>query len=55
MSVFICVLTDEDEELQPPEGIPFQWITIDRLEDYPFPKANHIFFPILREYFKSRG
>jgi A/G-specific adenine glycosylase len=51
MSVFICVLTNDEENVQPLEGVPFQWITIDQLEDYPFPRANHKFFPILREYF----
>ena len=55
MSVFICAIAGDDENVQPPEGIPFQWITVNQLEDYPFPKANHKFFPILREYFISRG
>ena len=55
MSVFICVLPSEDEELHPPEGLPWQWITVDQLNDYPFPKANHKFFPILREFFTKRG
>jgi A/G-specific adenine glycosylase len=53
MSVFICAFVNEDEDVRPPGEIPFQWITIDRLEDYPFPKANHKFFSILREYFRT--
>jgi A/G-specific adenine glycosylase len=55
MSVFVCALAGDDEDVHPPEGIPFQWITVDELEYYPFPKANHKFFPILREYFTQRG
>jgi A/G-specific adenine glycosylase len=55
MSVFICVLTNGEGDVHPPEGVPFQWITVDQLDDYPFPKANHKFFPILREYFTSIG
>jgi len=55
MSVFICVLADDERDVYPPEGVPFQWITVDKLADYPFPKANHKFFPILRKYFTSIG
>ncbi|MCP5051847.1 MAG: A/G-specific adenine glycosylase [bacterium] len=52
MSVFICGLNGR--EVHQPEGHSFQWITIDRLEDYPFPGANHKFFPRLRDYFHPR-
>jgi A/G-specific adenine glycosylase len=54
MSVFVCAFAAEDEDVHPPAGIPFQWITVDQLEDYPFPGANHKFFPRLRDYFTSR-
>jgi A/G-specific adenine glycosylase len=53
MSVYICRLRQED--VHPSEDQAFQWITIDELENFPFPKANHKFFPILREYFTKRG
>jgi A/G-specific adenine glycosylase len=53
MSVFVCALAGEAEEVHPQVGAPFQWITVDELEKYPFPKANHKFFPILREYSRA--
>lgn len=53
MSVFICVFINDEKDVNPPEEVPWQWITVDQLEDYPFPKANHKFFPMLREYFRT--
>jgi A/G-specific adenine glycosylase len=50
MSVFICRLIGET--INQPEGRPFRWITVEQLEDYPFPGANHKFFPRLRDYFR---
>lgn len=47
--------TRDHEEVNPPKGIRFSRITIDELENFPFPKANHMFFPLLREYFKTRA
>lgn len=32
---------------------PHQWITINQIDDFPFPGANHKFFPILRSYMKT--
>lgn len=32
---------------------PFHWISIHQIDDFPFPGANHKFFPILRTYFKK--
>ena len=29
---------------------PVKWITMDQIEKYPFPGANHKFFPELKEY-----
>jgi len=55
MSVFICVLTNDEGDVRPPGGVPFQWITAAELEKFPFPKANHKFFSMLREYFTPRG
>ena len=46
MSVFLCRL--EDETVQLPEGPESRWITNDELDQYPFPKANHKFFPALK-------
>ena len=51
MSVFICRLKEGD--VHPPQDQPFQWITAAELERYPFPGANHKFFPALREFFSA--
>ena len=32
---------------------PFQWISIHQIDGFPFPGANHKFFPILRSYYKK--
>jgi A/G-specific adenine glycosylase len=48
MSVFICRLLRDI--VKQPEGHPYRWITIDELDQYPFPGANHKFFPELREF-----
>jgi A/G-specific adenine glycosylase len=53
MSVFICRL--KVGEAQPTGGLAFRWITIDELDDYPFPGANHKIFPALREYINFKG
>jgi A/G-specific adenine glycosylase len=50
MSIFICDL--ENNIFLSAGNLPFKWITINDLDKYPFPKANHKFFPELREYFK---
>jgi A/G-specific adenine glycosylase len=31
---------------------PHAWVEGDELKNYPFPAANHKFFPVLKEYFK---
>jgi A/G-specific adenine glycosylase len=49
LTVFICHLIGED--VQQPEGHPFKWIAIDEIEEFPFPGANHKFFPQLKHYF----
>ncbi|MCX6581697.1 MAG: A/G-specific adenine glycosylase [Candidatus Aminicenantes bacterium] len=49
MSPFICQLKHGD--IHPQENRPFRWITISELDIYPFPGANHKFFPRLKEYF----
>jgi A/G-specific adenine glycosylase len=51
MSVFICRLKQGD--VQPPPNQPFQWITAEELERYPFPGANHKFFPALKAFFSK--
>jgi A/G-specific adenine glycosylase len=55
MSVFVCRLSAEDIEVRSEAGHPFQWITITELEKYPFPGANHKFFPALKEFIGSAG
>jgi len=50
MSVFICSLPEGPDSVKQPEGHPFCWISIDQLEDFPFPGANHKFFPQLKGF-----
>ncbi len=49
MSVFLCALTG-DRDIHPSPGIDYRWITADELDDYPFPGANHKFFPTLKSF-----
>ncbi len=49
MRVFICGL--KGQQVIQPEGHEYRWITIAQLDEYPFPGANHKFFPRLREFF----
>lgn len=49
LSPFICRLKNEDVHLQ--LNNPFHWITIDELDIYPFPGANHKIFPYLKKFF----
>lgn len=51
MTPFICRLKSAD--VHPQENQPFRWITIAELDAYPFPGANHKFFPQLRAFFKQ--
>jgi hypothetical protein len=30
--------------------VDHRWIKIEKLDVYPFPKANHKFFPALKEF-----
>ena len=46
MYPFICRLKSGD--VHPPGNLPFRWITVDQLDEYPFPGANHKFFSQLR-------
>jgi A/G-specific adenine glycosylase len=50
LHVFLCGIKNSR-----PKGMkqqPIQWITVDQIEIYPFPGANHKFFPELKEYLK---
>lgn len=51
LNVFLCAIKRGQ-----PKGMnrqPIQWITINQIETYPFPGANHKFFPELKEYLKK--
>jgi A/G-specific adenine glycosylase len=50
MTPIICRL--KSENVHPRERQPFLWITIDELNAYPFPGANHKFFPLLKTLLK---
>jgi len=53
MTVFLCRPAAED--VQPMEDHPCQWIAINELDAYPFPGANHKFFPALRDFFAEEN
>jgi len=56
MTVFICQIgLESNEEITAVKGRPFRWITIEELMAYPFPGANHKFFPKLKDYYKKKG
>jgi A/G-specific adenine glycosylase len=46
MDVFICRLIGGRVRLRGP--VASRWITIEQIDAYPFPKANHKFLPALR-------
>ena len=47
MDVFCCRYISGKVKLDGP--VDHRWISLDELDDYPFPKANHKFFPELRQ------
>jgi len=47
VDVFICDNVSGIVALNGP--VDHQWITLEQIDDYPFPKANHKFIPRLRE------
>jgi A/G-specific adenine glycosylase len=48
MDVFCCSYISGKVKLNGP--VDHRWIKLDKLDDYPFPKANHKFFPALKQY-----
>jgi A/G-specific adenine glycosylase len=48
MDVFCCSYISGKVKLNGP--VDHRWITLDKLDDYPFPKANHKFFPELMKF-----
>jgi len=48
MDVFCCSHVSGRVRLKGP--VDHRWISLQKLGDYPFPKANHKFMPQLREY-----
>lgn len=49
MDVFVCRYVSGSVTLNGP--VDHRWITIGEIEQYPFPKANHKFIPILKNHF----
>ena len=47
MDVFSCTYVSGRVKLNGPAD--YRWIKLDKIEDYPFPKANHKFFPQLKK------
>lgn len=52
LHVYLCQW--KEKKPLPSTEIEYRWITIHQLNDYPFPGANHKFFPQLREYFHPK-
>jgi A/G-specific adenine glycosylase len=50
LSFFECNIPDGN---QIQSSNPFQWISIQQIKEFPFPGANHKFFPTLRSRFKK--
>jgi A/G-specific adenine glycosylase len=48
MDVFYCHHIYGRVKLNGP--VDHRWIKLDKLADYPFPKANHKFFPELMKF-----
>jgi A/G-specific adenine glycosylase len=48
MDVFCCSYISGKVKLNGP--VDHRWIKLDRLDDYPFPRANHKFFPELKQW-----
>jgi len=48
MDVFCCAFISGRVKLNGP--VDHRWIKIDNLNEYPFPKANHKFFPELKKF-----
>jgi A/G-specific adenine glycosylase len=47
VDVFCCKYITGDVRLKGP--VDYQWIELNEIEQYPFPKANHKFIPLLKE------
>ncbi len=50
LHVFLC--RPDQEEIHPLHAQPHKWITPDQIDQYPFPAANHKFFPHLKNTLK---
>lgn len=50
-NVFICDYAGGRIKLNGPTD--YRWINPTQLEEFPFPKANHKFFPLLRQFLKT--
>ena len=48
MDVFCCSYLSGKVKLNGP--VDHRWIKLENLDDYPFPKANHKFFPELKKF-----
>jgi A/G-specific adenine glycosylase len=52
MEVFQCDHLSGQVRLNGP--VDYRWVTVDELDAYPFPKANHRFLPLLKQLEASR-
>ena len=53
LNVFLCSI--KSGQTKSVNQQPIKWITMDNIEKYPFPGANHKFFPELKEYLKKHS
>ncbi|MBI1923740.1 A/G-specific adenine glycosylase [Candidatus Poribacteria bacterium] len=52
MDVFRCRYQSGEVVLN--EAVDYRWITLDALHQYPFPRANHKFIPLLKEISEAK-
>ena len=53
MDVFLCRYEAGEVKLNGP--VDFRWITLQEIDQYPFPKANHKFIPALKTLSSAPG
>jgi len=53
MDVFCCRYIAGQVKLN--GAVAYQWIMLKEIDRYAFPRANHKFFPILREFLHNKG
>jgi A/G-specific adenine glycosylase len=53
MDVFCCQMISGKVKLN--GVVDYRWITLDEIDNFPFPKANHKFIPLLKAQWSKNG